>query len=114
MIMNYLNFVKNYNLALLDATSKAFETFVGCKKEQAQSIEKTIGIPFFNTTLQDDLNDDTLASSMADYIDSSLKYKMFLDIIKSLLISMIFLMLVGCLNRFEDKRLIEHHLRSLR
>ena len=69
--LKWINFVKNYNLALLDATSKAFETFQ-TRKGTVQSIEKTIRSSF-NTTLRDDLNDDTLASSMADYIDSSLK-----------------------------------------
>ncbi len=70
--LKWINFAKNYNLALLDATSKAFETFLSTRKGTAQSIEKTIRSSF-NTTLRDDLNDDTLASSMADYIDSSAK-----------------------------------------
>lgn len=70
--LKWINFATKYNLALLDASSKAFETFLGARKGTAQSIEKTIRSSF-NTTLRDDLNDDTLASSLADYIDSSIK-----------------------------------------
>jgi hypothetical protein len=70
--LKWINFATKYNLTLLDASSKAFETFLGARKGTAQSIEKTIRSSF-NTTLRDNLNDDTLASSMADYIDSSIK-----------------------------------------
>ncbi|MFZ0510818.1 MAG: hypothetical protein WAM14_04360, partial [Candidatus Nitrosopolaris sp.] len=64
-----INFAMKYNSALLDASSKAFETFLSARKGTAQNIEKTIRSSF-DTTLRDDLNDDALASSMTDYIDS--------------------------------------------
>ena len=64
-----INFAMKYNSALLDASSKAFETFLSAMKGTAQNIEKTIRSSF-DTTLRDDLNDDALASSMTDYIDS--------------------------------------------
>ncbi|MGB6530783.1 MAG: hypothetical protein WBF33_21960 [Candidatus Nitrosopolaris sp.] len=64
-----INFAMKYNAALLDASSKAFETFLSARKGTAQNIEKTIRSSF-DTTLRDDLNDDALASSMTDYIDS--------------------------------------------
>jgi hypothetical protein len=65
----WINFAMKYNSALLDASSKAFETFLSARKGTAQNIEKTIRSSF-DTTLRDDLNDDALASSMTDYIDS--------------------------------------------
>ncbi|MGA9842188.1 MAG: alpha/beta fold hydrolase [Nitrososphaeraceae archaeon] len=65
----WINFAIKYNSALLDASSKAFETFLSTRKGTAQNIERTIRSSF-DTTLRDDLNDDALASSMADYIDS--------------------------------------------
>ena len=65
----WINFAIKYNSALLDASSKAFETFLSARKGTARNIEKTIRSSF-DTTLRDDLNDDALASSMGDYIDS--------------------------------------------
>ena len=65
----WIDFATKYNSALLDASSKAFETFLSARKGTAQNIEKTIRSSF-DTTLRDDLNDDALASSMADYVDS--------------------------------------------
>lgn len=53
----------------MDASSKAFETFLNTRKGTAQNIERTIRSSF-DTTLREDLNNDALASSMADYIDS--------------------------------------------
>ena len=64
----WIDFVTKYNSALLDASSKAFEIFL-TSKGTAQNIERTIRSSF-DTTLRDDLNDDALASSMADYVDS--------------------------------------------
>lgn len=73
----WINFAIKYNSALLDASSKAFETFLSARKGTAQNIEKTIRSSF-DTTLRDDLNDDGLASSMGDYIDSWAKlYDLF-------------------------------------
>jgi poly[(R)-3-hydroxyalkanoate] polymerase subunit PhaC len=63
------DFAIKYNSAFLDASSKAFETFLSTRKGTAQNIEKTIRSSF-DKTLRDDLNDDALASSMTDYIES--------------------------------------------
>jgi len=71
-VLNWSDFVLKYNSALFDASSKAFETFLSAREGTAQNIEKTIRSSF-DTTLRDNLNDDALSSSMADYIDSWLK-----------------------------------------
>lgn len=63
------DFALKYNSAFVDASSKAFETFLSTRKGTAQNIEKTIRSSF-DKTLRDDLNDNALASSMTDYIDS--------------------------------------------
>jgi polyhydroxyalkanoate synthase subunit PhaC len=70
----WIDFAIKYNSALLDASSKAFETFLSTRQGTAQNIEKTIRSSF-DTTLRDDLNDNALASSMADYVDSWAKLR---------------------------------------
>ncbi len=71
-VFNWFDFAIKYNLALLDASSNAFETFLSTRERTAHDIEKTIRFSF-DTTLRDNLNDDALSSSMADYVDSWLK-----------------------------------------
>jgi polyhydroxyalkanoate synthase len=71
-VFNWFDFAIKYNSALLDASSNAFETFLSTREGTAHNIEKTIRSSF-DTTLRDNLNDDALSSSMADYIDSWLK-----------------------------------------
>ena len=63
------DFAIKYNSAFVDASSKAFETFLSTSKGTALNIRKNIRSSF-DTTLRDDLNDDALASSMADYVES--------------------------------------------
>lgn len=63
------DFTMKYNSALLDASLKAFEIFLSTNKGTAQNIRKTIRASF-DTTLRRNLNDDVLASSIADYIHS--------------------------------------------
>ena len=63
------DFAIKYNAALLDASSKAFETFLSTRKGTAQNIRKTIRSSF-DTTLRDDLNEDSLASSITDYVEA--------------------------------------------
>jgi class III poly(R)-hydroxyalkanoic acid synthase PhaC subunit len=71
------DFTMKYNSALLDASSKAFETFLSADKGTAQNIRKTIRTSF-DTTLRDDLNDDALATSITDYVQSWAKlYDLF-------------------------------------
>ena len=71
------DFAIKYNSAFLDASSKAFETFLSTSKGTAYNIRKNIRSSF-DTTLRDDLNDDALASSMADYVESWAKlYDLF-------------------------------------
>jgi polyhydroxyalkanoate synthase subunit PhaC len=71
-VFNWFDFAIKYNSALLDASSNAFETFLSTREGTVHNIEKTIRSSF-DTTLRDNLNDDALSSSMADYIDSWLK-----------------------------------------
>jgi len=66
---NWFDFAIKYNSAFLDASSKAFETFLSTKKGTAQNIEKNIRSSF-DTTLRDDLNDNAFASSMTACVDS--------------------------------------------
>ncbi len=68
-VLNWFDFVLKYNSALFDASSKAFETFLSAMEGTAQNIEKTIRSSF-DSTLRDNLNDDALASSMVDFVDS--------------------------------------------
>jgi polyhydroxyalkanoate synthase len=63
------DFAIKYNFAFLDASSKAFETFLSTSEGTAYNIRKNIRSSF-DTTLRDDLNDDELASSMTDYVKS--------------------------------------------
>ena len=63
------DFAIKYNTAFFDASSKAFETFLCTRKGTAQNIRKTIRSSF-DTTLRNDLNGDSLASSMTDYVKS--------------------------------------------
>jgi class III poly(R)-hydroxyalkanoic acid synthase PhaC subunit len=66
----WFDFASKYNSALFEAAVNAFETFLRSTREgTAHNIEKTIRSSF-DTTLQDDLNDNALSSSMADYVDS--------------------------------------------
>jgi polyhydroxyalkanoate synthase len=69
---NWFDFALKYNSALFDAGSKALDTFFSSREGTAQNIEKTIRSSF-DSTLRDDLNDDTLASSMSDYVNSWIK-----------------------------------------
>jgi polyhydroxyalkanoate synthase len=63
------DFAIKYNAALLDASSKAFETFLSTRNGTVQNIRKTIRSSF-DTTLRDDLNEDSLASSITDYVEA--------------------------------------------
>ena len=63
------DFAVKYNSAFVDASSKAFETFLSTRAGTFQNIRKTVRSSF-DKTLRDALNDDGLASSMADYVES--------------------------------------------
>lgn len=67
--LRWIDFATKYNSALLDASAKAFETFLSVREGTAQNIESTIRASF-DTTLRDDLNDNAFASSMANYVTS--------------------------------------------
>lgn len=71
-VLNWFGFALKYNSALFDAGSKALGIFFSSGEGTAQNIEKTIRSSF-DSTLRDDLNDDALASSMSDYVDSWIK-----------------------------------------
>ena len=71
------DFAIKYNAALVDADSKAFETYLCTRKGTAQNIRKTIRSSF-DTTLRDELNNDELASSMTEYVEAWAKlYELF-------------------------------------
>ncbi|MDE1839795.1 MAG: alpha/beta fold hydrolase [Thaumarchaeota archaeon] len=71
-IFNWFDFALKYNSAFFDAGSKALDTFFSSREGTALNIEKNIRSSF-DFTLRDDLNDDALASSMSDYVDSWIK-----------------------------------------
>ena len=56
----------------IDASFKAFETFLNIRDDPAQKIQNTVRSSF-DTTIRDHLNDEDLTSSMTDYVDSWLK-----------------------------------------
>ena len=63
------DFAIKYNSAFIDASSKALETFLSTRKGTAQNIEKTIRSSF-DKTLRDDLNKNTFASSITNYVEA--------------------------------------------
>ncbi len=71
-VFNWFDFALKYSSALFDAGSKALDTFFSSREGTAQNIEKNIRSSF-DFTLRDDLNDDALASSMSDYVNSWIK-----------------------------------------
>lgn len=70
--MNWLNFTTKYNFVFLDATYSAFQTFLNIRDGSAKKIESSIRTSF-DTAIRDHLNEEDLASSMANYVDSWLK-----------------------------------------
>ena len=76
---SYFNFVlsgidiaSKYNSAFLEATEKSFESFLNKKGETLQRTETNIRTSF-DSTLRNRLNENTFASSMADYVDAWMK-----------------------------------------
>lgn len=66
---NLFDFVTKYNSAFFAASSKAMETFLSTKGGTAEKIEKSIRSSF-DLTLRENLRDDSMSSSMADFINS--------------------------------------------
>ena len=77
--MKWVSFASKYNFVFFDASFKAFETFLNIRGDSAKKIQNTVRSTF-DTTIRDSLNDEDLASSMADYVDSWLYYS--LDIVE--------------------------------
>ncbi len=67
--VNWLGFTSRYSLAFMEASYKAFETFLNIREGPAQKIQNAIRSSF-DTSLRNLLNEDSFASSMADYVDS--------------------------------------------
>jgi polyhydroxyalkanoate synthase len=66
------SFTSKYNFIFYDAAFSAFQTFLNIKEESAKNIQNTIRTSF-DTTIRDHLNEEDLASSMTDYVDSWLR-----------------------------------------
>lgn len=64
-----MDIASKYNSAFLEAAEKSFESFLNKKGETQQKTQTNIRISF-DSTLRDCLNEDTFASSMADYVDT--------------------------------------------
>ena len=71
---SYFNFIlagidiaSKYNSALFEASEKSFESFLNKKGETQQKTQTNI-LTSFDSTLQNCLNEETFASSMADYV----------------------------------------------
>ncbi len=67
--LKWFDFIARYNSALFEAASEAFVTFLSTKESTMQKIQYSIRAAF-DKTLRDCLNNNSLASSMADYINS--------------------------------------------
>lgn len=67
--VNWINFTSRYNLAFIEASYKAFETFLNRREGSAQKIQNAIRSSF-DATLRSLLNEESFASSVADYVDS--------------------------------------------
>jgi class III poly(R)-hydroxyalkanoic acid synthase PhaC subunit len=67
--MKWLSFTSRYNFVFFEASFKAFETFLNTRDESARKIGSTVRSSF-DTTIRNHLNDEDLASSMNDYVDS--------------------------------------------
>ncbi len=65
------SFVTKYNFALLDASSKAFMSFLSTKGT-AEKIENNIRMSFDNA-LRDNLKEESLVSSMSEFVNSWLE-----------------------------------------
>jgi class III poly(R)-hydroxyalkanoic acid synthase PhaC subunit len=72
----YFNFIlagidiaSKYNSALLEAAEKSFESFLNKKGETQQKTQTNIRTSF-DSTLQNCLNEETFASSMANYVNA--------------------------------------------
>lgn len=70
--LKWFDFASKYNFALFEATTVAFESFLSVKDKTVKKIQSTI-TSSFDSTLSVLLNEDSLTSSMTDYIDSWLE-----------------------------------------
>ena len=71
-VSKWIDFTSKYNSALFEASAKAFESFLSIKNETVKKIENDIRTSF-DFTLGERLNENSMASSMAEYIDSWIK-----------------------------------------
>lgn len=65
----WFTFALKYNSALTDASYKAFETFLNMREDPAQKIQNAIRSSF-DAELRNHLEEDSFASSVAEYVDS--------------------------------------------
>lgn len=68
-ILTGIDIASKYNSALLEAAEKSFESFLNKKGETQQKTQTNI-LTSFDSTLQNCLNEETFASSMADYVNA--------------------------------------------
>src|SRR5574337_477933 len=67
--LKWFNFTSKYNSALFESITTAFESFLSVKNDTVKKIPSTISFSF-DSTLERLLNENAMASSMTDYIDS--------------------------------------------
>src|SRR5574337_1667928 len=70
--LKWFNFTSKYNSALFESIATAFESFLSVKNYTVKKIQSTISFSF-DSTLERLLNENTMAASMTDYIDSWLE-----------------------------------------
>lgn len=70
--LKWFNFTSKYNSALFESIATAFESFLSVKNDTVKKIQSTISFSF-DSTLERLLNENTMAASMTDYIDSWLE-----------------------------------------
>lgn len=70
--LKWFNFTSKYNSALFESIATAFESFLSVKNDTVKKIQSTISFSF-DSALERLLNENAMAASMTDYIDSWLE-----------------------------------------
>lgn len=70
--LKWFNFTSKYNSALFESIATAFESFLSVKNDTVKKIQSTISFSF-DSALEKLLNENAMAASMTDYIDSWLE-----------------------------------------
>ena len=70
--LKWFDFTTRYNLALFEAASTAFESFLSVRDDTVKEIQRTVRSSF-DSTLDNLINENNFTSSMSDFIDAWLE-----------------------------------------